>query len=180
MQPSYEDLRKPPTNTMYPTVPQMPISHGPVMMPATSHMPALVPVTHISNRGSRIDQRADSYDADLELAKKLQAEFDADSKPSTSSTSSSSSQSSQYSQPKPQPVAQPAKSSSGQQECPICGHRVTLADLEAHVEQHFEDEEAKKAPAKPGEKTISKTEAKAGFFAKFFGKEEEKKAAPNT
>lgn len=56
---------------------------------------------------------------------------------------------------------------------------MAIADLEAHVEQHFEDEEAKRAPPKPGEKPISKTEAKAGFFAKLFGPkpEDDKKPA---
>jgi len=57
---------------------------------------------------------------------------------------------------------------------------VPISDLEAHVEQHFEDEEAKRV-SKPGEKPISKTEAKAGFFAKIFGtKTEEEKKPANT
>lgn len=45
---------------------------------------------------------------------------------------------------------------------------MAIADLEAHVEQHFEDEEAKRI-VKPGEKPVNKSEAKAGFFAKLFG-----------
>jgi len=182
-QPSYEELRKPsPVTTMYPSVSPMPMSNlnisppAVMMPPPTAHMPALVPVTHISNRGHG---QPDQYDADLEMAKKLQAEFD--SQPSSSSASSAPSRAYsnhpvQPSQPKPQ-ISQPSKS--GQQECPICASRVALADLEAHVEQHFEDDEARRGPAKPGEKTMSKTEAKAGFFAKIFGSpktEEEKKA----
>jgi len=157
---------------------------GPVMVhpppSAHSHMPALVPVTHISNRGERIDSYSsmpsgkDQYSTDLELAKRLQAEFD--SQPSSNSSSSSSNSNSyssaaNYSAPrdfKPIAASQPPKSSGGQQECPICQTRVAIGDLEAHVEQHFEDEEAKRV-IKPGDKPINKNEAKAGFFAKLFG-----------
>lgn len=185
-QPSYEDPRRPPT-AMYPSVsspmPMGSMVSGPAMMPPpTMHMPALVPVTHISNRGEPVDQ----YKADLEMAKKLQAEFDTSSSSHSSNSNSNSSHSSHsypsqpsYSTVSPsKPAAQPSKS--GQQECPICGGRVALSDLEAHVEQHFEDEEARRGPAKPGEKTLSKTEAKAGFFAKIFGKTEEEKKATST
>jgi len=138
-------------------------------------MPSLVPVTHISNRGEPIDQykRSSSgpgqYDADLELAKKLQAEFD--SQPSSTPAASNSNPSAAaYSAAKytSSPFVS-ASGKSGQQECPICQVRVAIADLEAHVEQHFEDDEAKRTSLKPGEKPISKSEAKAGFLAKLFG-----------
>lgn len=56
---------------------------------------------------------------------------------------------------------------------------MSLADLEAHVEQHFEDDEAKRV-VKPGEKQISKSEAKAGFFAKLFGPKPEDEKKPST
>lgn len=57
--------------------------------------------------------------------------------------------------------------------------RVSIGDLEAHVEQHFEDEEAKRV-TKPGEKPMSKTEAKAGFFAKLFGPKPEDEKKPGS
>jgi hypothetical protein len=130
-----------------------------------------------------LHSQSQSYDADLELAKKLQAEFDAQESKnsnsnsnSNSNTSSSLSQSTHYSsQSRAQTLSSSAASSKGTQECPICGSRVQIADLEAHVEQHFEDEEAKRGPAKPGEKPMTKAEAKEGFFAKFFGGKDDKK-----
>ncbi len=123
----------------------------------------------ISTRGVReVGVSNDQYQNDMELAKKLQAEFD--------SQTSSTSQSSTASQPKPIPVSKPPpSSSSGMQECPMCQKGVPIADLPAHVEQHLEDDEGKRAAgSKPGQPATAKKEEK-GLFSKLFGKNEDEK-----
>jgi len=149
-----------------PTIP--PVMHNGTSYHNAGHVaqiPSLVPVTQIRDS-------ADQYKNDMELAKKLQAAFDQEQKEHDVKPSHSIPQ-------KPTPVV----TTSQQQECPICGVKVLMSDLEAHVEQHFEDEESRRTP-KTGKETTKDKDSSApsaakSFLSKFFGAKEEDKDKKN-
>jgi len=76
----------------------------------------------------------------------------------------------------PKLTSQPVAPKPQTEACPICSARVATADIEAHVEQHFEDDAGVGGKGKPGQPADKKEPAKTpGIFSKWFGKEEEKK-----
>jgi len=158
----YDEVRK--TSTATPAPVYIPPPGALSTLPSyhsTGHvaqMPSLVPVTQI--------READILKADMELAKKLQAAFDQEQKEQEPPKSYSSPQKS---------IPTSTTSSSQQQECPICQVKVLIADLEAHVEQHFEDDEGKKGKDSTKDKDPSTPSAAKSFLSKFFGSKEEDK-----
>jgi len=157
----------PPPVTAYPpitsTIPSAYYSNPPSTI--SSYQSSLVPVSHAP---------VDTTKSDAELAKRLQAEFDQEqSKQQTKQTQSVT----------PKPTPQPAAPKPGQTEaCPICSVRVATVDIEAHVEQHFEDDAGGATKGKPGQSADKKEAAKPtpGLFSKWFTKEDEKKAETST
>jgi hypothetical protein len=173
--PTFEEPKKPTMVTAYPPPPTVtsvapssyssvtpssyssvtPSSYYSTPPPMAYATPSLVPVSHVT-------PPVDQCKSDAELAKRLQAEFDQEqSKPTP--------------KPTPTPTPAPAPSKPQSQECPICQAKVQAADLEAHVEQHFEDDEGRRTAAKPTDIKKDTPAQSKGFFGKLFSKDDEKK-----
>eukprot|EP01113_Clastostelium_recurvatum_P022178 TRINITY_DN263_c0_g1_i6.p1 TRINITY_DN263_c0_g1~~TRINITY_DN263_c0_g1_i6.p1 ORF type:complete len:412 (-),score=124.31 TRINITY_DN263_c0_g1_i6:124-1359(-) len=134
----------------------MPMHMG--MMP---HMPQLVPVTHIKQDSDHRSGGAGG-DSDAELARKLQASFDAETSPAAARASNN------VRSAPPPPRANPS-SGGPLQECPVCQLKLPQEELNTHVELHFAEQDGDHPAGATGK---DGKDSKPGFFSKLFNKDD--------
>jgi len=135
-----------------PGAPMYPISYGSGRQFVSQQYPQQAPASQMMYPPQAQPQQ--SADSDYEIARKLQEQFDSESRSKTGSS---------------KPSSQSSAADSKLERCPVCGNRFPVAELTDHVNAHFDEQEDSRDAASSSVTPGGPGDDKPGFWSRLFG-----------